>query len=73
MLKNKIKDESVKGKATLTLCVTCVTIVENTSGIPPVIQKNNHHKNEDNITVLAIIWQYENHSSINKLKTLSER
>ena len=63
MLKIKMKDKSIKYKGTLILCVTCETIAENTSAIIPVIQKKNYHKNEDNIAVIAIIKQHENHTS----------
>ena len=45
-----------------------INIVENTSGVPPVIQGNPNNPNEDNTTVKNIIKQYENHSSIINIK-----
>ena len=45
-----------------------INIVENTSGVPPVIQENPNNPNEDNTTVKNIIKQYENHSSIINIK-----
>ena len=45
-----------------------INIVENTSGVPPVIQGNTNNPNEDNTTVKNIIKQYENHSSIINIK-----
>ena len=41
-----------------------ISIVENTSGAPPVIQGNTNNPNENNTTVKNIIKQYENDSSI---------
>ena len=45
-----------------------INIVENTSGVPPVIQGNPNNPNEANATVKNIIKQYENHSSIINIK-----
>ena len=45
-----------------------INIVENTSGVPPVIQGNPNNLNEDNTTVKNIIKQCENHSSIINFK-----
>ena len=46
-----------------------INSVENTSGVPPVIQGNPNNTNEDNTTVKSIIKQYENHSSITNIKS----
>ena len=45
-----------------------INVVENTSGVPPVIQGNPNNPNEENTTVKNIIKQYENHSSIINIK-----
>ena len=46
-----------------------INSVENTSGVPPVIQGNPNNTNEDNTTVKSIIKQYENHSGIINIKS----
>ena len=45
-----------------------INILENTSGVPAITWGNPNNPNEDNTTVRDIIKQYENHSSIIKIK-----
>ena len=66
----KVNDELVTDKTKLANLFNLhyINIVENTSGVPPVIQENPNNPNEDNTTVKNIIKQYENHSSIINIK-----
>ena len=66
----KVKDDLVTDKPKLANLFNLhyINIVENTSGVPPVIQENPNNPNEDNTTVKNIIKQYENHSSIINIK-----
>ena len=66
----KVNDDLVTDKTKLANLFNLhyINIVENTSGVPPVIQGNPNNPNEDNTTVKNIIKQYENHSSIINIK-----
>ena len=66
----KVNDDLVAEKTNLANLFNLhyINIVENTSGVPPVIQENPNNPNEDNTTVKNIIKQYENHSSIINIK-----
>ena len=66
----KVDDDLVIGKKKLANLFNLhyINIVENTSGVPPVIQGNPNNPNEANTTVKNIIKQYENHSSIINIK-----
>ena len=70
----KIKDEPATDKTKLAIRFNShdINIVENTSDVPPVIQVKPGNKNEDNITVKAIVRQYENYSSIIKIKNTTK-
>ena len=67
----KVNDDLVAEKTKLANLFNLhyINIVENTSGVPPVIQGNPNNPNEDNTTVKNIIKQYENHSSIINIKS----
>ena len=69
-----VEDESAtdQAKSAIRFKSYNINIVENTSGLPPFIQVNPGNKNEDNITVKAIITQYENHSSIIKINNTTQ-
>ena len=69
-----VEDESAtdQAKSAIRLKSYNINIVENTSGLPPVIQVNPGNKNEDNITVKAIMTQCENHSSIIKINNTTQ-
>ena len=66
----KVNDDLVTDKTKLANLFNLhyISIVENTSGAPPVIQGNPKNPNEDNTTVKNIIKQYENHNSIINIK-----
>ena len=66
----KVNDDLVTDKIKLANLFNLhyINIVENTSGVPPVIQGNPNNPNEDNTIVKNIIKQYENDSSIINIK-----
>ena len=66
----KFKDDLVTDKTKLANLFNFhyINIVENTSGVPPVIQGNPNNLNEDNTIVKNIIKQCENHGCIINIK-----
>ena len=69
----KVNDDLVTDKKLANIFnLHYISIVENTSGVPPVIQGNPNHANEDNTTIKNINKQYENHSSIINIKNRTD-
>lgn len=69
-----IKDGFVTGKEKLANLFNSyyINIVENTTAISPVIQRNLENKNENDITVKAIIRPYKNQVSIINIKNTAK-